>query len=77
MICWKSKSNKGIIGEQCDSILLFSEEENKNELLDSIIFTIGETGHAKFDCKFHSKFPAVSQTCFHFFNSESGCKIVA
>ena len=29
------------------------------------------------DCKFHSKFPAVSQTCFHFFNSESGCKIVA
>ena len=28
-------------------------------------------------CKFHSKFPAVSQTCFHFFNSESGCKIVA
>ena len=30
-----------------------------------------------FDCKFHSKFPAVSQTCFHFFNSESGCKIVA
>ena len=31
----------------------------------------------KIVCKFHSKFPAVSQTCFHFFNSESGCKIVA
>ncbi|MDD5159074.1 MAG: hypothetical protein PHI47_03410 [Sulfuricurvum sp.] len=29
------------------------------------------------DCRFHSKFPAVSQTCFHFFNGESGCKIVA
>ena len=28
-------------------------------------------------CKFHSKFPAVSQTCFHFSNGESGCKIVA
>lgn len=28
-------------------------------------------------CRFHSKFPAISQTCFHFFNGESGCKIVA
>jgi len=28
-------------------------------------------------CKFHSKFPPISQTCFHFFNGESGCKIVA
>ncbi|WP_294898877.1 hypothetical protein [Sulfurospirillum sp. UBA4051] len=28
-------------------------------------------------CKFHSKFPAVSQTCFHFFNGELDCKIVA
>jgi hypothetical protein len=30
-----------------------------------------------FMCRFHSKFPAISQTCFHFFNGESGCKIVA
>ena len=35
------------------------------------------TSQSKIVCKFHSKFPAVSQTCFHFFNSESGCKIVA
>ncbi len=30
-----------------------------------------------YECKFHSKFPAVSQTCFHFFNGELDCKIVA
>ncbi|MBN2833140.1 MAG: hypothetical protein JXK50_07440 [Campylobacterales bacterium] len=32
---------------------------------------------ARFVCKFHSKFPVVSQTCFHFFNGELDCKIVA
>lgn len=62
----------------------FTDEEEKyslhfvNTALSTDMTGIGLTAtDSTAICRFHSKFPAVSQTCFHFFNGESGCKIVA
>jgi len=54
-----------------------SKQIFKLNFINGIAQLVPVSNEAAITCKFHSKFPAVSQTCFHFFNSESGCKIVA
>ena len=70
----KEKNYQYIIGARIKN----STDEIAQKILNLKLCEDGQnTLIKKDDCKFHSKFPAVSQTCFHFFNSESGCKIVA
>lgn len=60
-----------------DVTYLLKDTQYKNVNFEFDTFENLKAKKTQILCKFHSKFPAVSQTCFHFSNGESGCKIVA